>query len=225
MTELQKRLLEMRDGEYAVFQAKLAPTIPPESCIGVRLPALRSFARDFAKEPGCEAFLAALPHEYYDENMLHAVLLGGIRDYRRALELVERFLPYVDNWAACDTLRPRVFAKHKAELLPHVRAWIASPEVYTCRFGLNVLMELYLNDEDFSPEYPQLACAVTREEYYVRMMVAWYFATALAKQWDAAIPYIEQRRLPEWTHRKAIQKAIESYRITPEQKEYLRTLR
>lgn len=223
MTDIQKRLCALRDEKYAAFQAKLAPTIPPESCVGVRLPALRKLAAELAKEEGCADFLETLPHETYDENLLHAILLERGKDYALTLERVERFLPFVDNWAVCDTLRPKVFAKHRAELLPHIRKWIASTHTYTCRFAMDMLMTHYL-DADFSGEYPAMVAAVRSGEYYVRMMAAWYFATALAKQWDAVIPYLTERRMDEWTHRKTIRKAIESYRITDGQKEYLRTL-
>ena len=224
MTEIQKKLFELSDSSYAAFQAKLAPNIAAESCMGVRVPVLRQFAAEFSRTPECEAFLDSLPHEYYDENLLHSVLLEKRKDYGDCMEKVERFLPYVDNWAVCDTLRPKVFAKHKAELIEKVKEWIASDHTYTCRFGVDMLMTHYL-DDSFRPEYLELPAAVKSEEYYVRMMVAWYYATALAKQWESTIPYLEQKRLPQWTHNKTIQKAIESYRITPEQKTYLKTLR
>ena len=223
MKEIQDILLSLADPEYAKFQSRLTPGIDVGRFIGVRLPALRKTAKTLA--PGLrEAFLRELPHETYDENLLHAVLLESAKPYEDALEKTERFLPYVDNWAVCDTLRPRVFAKNKEKLLPKLYEWIDSPETYTCRFAIDMLMTHYL-DGDFRIEYAERVAAVQSEEYYVRMMAAWYFATALAKQWDAVIPFIEQRRLPEWTHRKAIQKAVESYRITLEQKAYLRTLR
>lgn len=224
MTALQEKLFELSDREYAAFQSKLTPTVEPDRFIGVRVPKLRELAREFSKSPECDAFLASLPHEYYDENLLHSVLLEKIKDYARCVELVEGFLPYVDNWAVCDTIQPKVFSKHRDELLPKIKKWIASGETYTCRFGIDMLMTYYLDDA-FTPEQPELVAEVRSGEYYVKMMAAWYFATALAKQWDAAIPYIENRRLDAWTHNKAIQKAIESYRITPEQKEYLRSLR
>ena len=224
MTQLQNRLFELSDAEYAAFQSKLAPNIAPDKFIGVRVPALREFAKEFSKSPECAEFLNTLPHEYYDENLLHSILLEKVKDYKGCMELVERFLPYVDNWAVCDTLRPKVFAKHRAELLPKLREWTASDKTYTCRFGIDMLMTHYLDDA-FQPEYPELVASVRSDEYYVRMMAAWYFATALAKQWDAVIPYIENRRLDKWTHNKAIQKAVESYRITAEQKTYLRSLR
>ena len=224
MTEIQKKLFELSDSEYAAFQARLAPNIAAESCMGVRVPALRAFAAEFSRTPECAGFLESLPHAYYDENLLHSVLLEKWKDYEDCLEKVERFLPYVDNWAVCDTLRPKIFAKHKEELIEKVKGWIASEKTYTCRFGVDMLMTHYL-DASFRPEYLELPAAVESEEYYVRMMVAWYYATALAKQWESTIPYLEQNRLPKWTHNKTIQKAVESYRITDEQKAYLRTLR
>jgi len=224
MTELQKKLFEISDSEYAAFQAKLAPTIPADRFMGVRVPALRKFAAEFSKTPECAAFLESLPHEYYDENLLHSVILEKWKRFDDCMEKVEKFLPYVDNWAVCDTLRPKVFAKHKAELVEKVKEWIASDKTYTCRFGIDMLMTHYL-DEAFRPEYLELPAQVTSGEYYVRMMIAWYYATALAKQWDSTIEYIEKNRLPDWTHNKTIQKAVESFRITPEQKEYLKSLR
>ena len=224
MTPIQEKLFALRDEKYAAFQAGLTPTLAPEAFIGVRVPELRKLAKELAKSVECEAFLCGLPHRYYDENLLHSILLEQGRDFDETLRRVEAFLPYVDNWAVCDTLHPGVFARHREELLPHVRQWIASPETYTCRFGIDMLMTHYL-DGDFREEYLSWPAAVQSEEYYVRMMAAWYYATALAKQWEAAVPYIEQHRLPEWTHRKTIQKACESYRITPEQKAYLKRYR
>lgn len=220
----QKRLFELRDVEYASFQAKLTPTVPFELFIGVRVPKVRLLARELLKNPGYETFLEELPHKYYDENMLHGLLISGISDFDKCVSLVDRFLPYVDNWAVCDIMSPKVFAKHKSELLVKIREWASSDDVYTCRFGLEMLMKYFL-DEDFKPAYLKIVAAVKGDDYYVKMMVAWFFATALAKQWDASIPYIENRKLAAWTHNKTIQKAIESFRITDEQKKYLRTLK
>ena len=185
---------------------------------------LRTFAKEFAKTEEAAVFLQELPHVYYEENNLHMMLITGMKDYQKCLEEVTRFLPYIDNWATCDYPVPKCFSRNKQALLPHIRQWIISDETYTVRYGIGMLMRLFL-DEDFSVEYLELAAEVQSEEYYVNMMVAWYFATALAKQWDAAIPYIEEHRLSDWIHRKTIQKAIESYRITDEQKVYLRTLK
>lgn len=224
MTELQRRLFELQDKKYQAFHSKLIPNIEPAHVIGIRTPVLRNFAKAFAKEDGAEAFLQELPHTYYEENNLHMMLIGGIRDYAQCLYEVKRMLPYVDNWATCDFPVPKCFAKHKEELLPEIRTFLASGETYTIRYGIGLLMRLYL-DADFKPEYPAMVAEVTSEEYYVNMMIAWYFATALAKQWETCIPYIEERRLSLWVHRKTIQKAVESYRITDEQKAYLKTFR
>ena len=224
MTSLQERLFAMQNKQYAAFKAKLTPGVPMESFIGIRVPVLRKFAKEFIKEKECEVFLHQLPHQYYDENMLHGLLISQVKDYEECIRLTDSFLPFVDNWAVCDIMSPKVFAKHKEALLAKVRSWSKSSHIYTCRFGLEALMRHYL-DNEFKEEYLNIAASVKSEEYYVKMMVAWFFATALAKQWDQAIPYIEQNRLAPWTHNKTIQKAIESYRITPEQKEYLRTLK
>lgn len=219
--EIRARLFALQDVKYRDFQAKLIPGVPKETIIGVRTPELRRFAKE-AGESG--DFLAELPHRYYDENQLHAFIISAVRDRQECLRRVEEFLPYVDNWATCDQMSLKCFRKAPAELLPHIRRWLASPETYTVRFGIDCLMEFFL-DENFRPEYPEMVSAVHSEEYYVRMMIAWYFATALAKQYDAVIPYITERRLDPWTHRKTIQKAVESFRITQEQKVFLKTLK
>lgn len=225
MNELQQNLFGMRDAAYAAFIAKLTPGFPPSHFIGVRVPLLRTIARSFAKEEAAsQRFLSHLPHSYYEEDMLHGMLISLVKDYDRCLDLTDRFLPYVDNWAVCDTLSPKVFAKHKAQLLENILRWSSSSHTYTCRFGLRMLMTHFL-DDSFSADFLEIPAAIRREEYYVKMMVAWFFATALAKQWEATLPYLENRQLDPWTHRKTIQKAIESYRIPPERKDYLRTLR
>ena len=225
MNELQQNLFGMRDAAYAAFIAKLTPGFPPSHFIGVRVPLLRTIARSFAKEEAAsQRFLSHLPHSYYEEDMLHGMLISLVKDYDRCLDLTDRFLPYVDNWAVCDTLSPKVFAKHKAQLLENILRWSSSSHTYTCRFGLRMLMTHFL-DDSFSADFLEIPAAIRSEEYYVKMMVAWFFATALAKQWEATLPYLEKRQLDPWTHRKTIQKAIESYRIPPERKDYLRTLR
>jgi len=224
MTKIQKRLFELSDKEYALFQAKLTPTVSQEKFIGVRVPVLRQIAKELEKEPECSDFLDALPHAYFDENLLHSILLSKMKDYEQCIAAVETFLPYIDNWAVCDTLSPKVFSKHKDKLLSRIKYWIASDKTYTCRFGIGMLMTHYL-DEDFKPEYLEIPQKVDSEEYYVKMMVSWFYATALAKQWDTTIPYIEERRLPDWIHKKTIQKACESYRISDERKTYLKALR
>lgn len=221
---IRAELWEMQDVGYKDFHAKLIPTVASEAIIGVRTPELRKYARKLAKDPQIGDFLAQLPHQYYDENNVHAFVVEQIKDYGECLAQTERFLPYIDNWATCDMMAPKVFAKHKEKLLESVRKWIASSETYTIRYGVGMLMRFYL-EEDFRQEYLQWVADIRSEEYYVNMMRAWYFATALAKQYEAVIPYLEEKRLDDWTHNKAIQKACESYRVTAEQKKYLRGLK
>lgn len=220
-----ERLFSLRDEKYAAFQRPLLPNLAPESIIGVRTPALRLLAKELRGSAEAEAFLAALPHRYFEENQLHAFLVAQEKDYRRCIERLECFLPFVDNWATCDQLSPRVLGRHRAELLPEVRRWMASGHEYTCRFGIGMLMRYFLEPDTFSEEYLRWVAAIDREEYYVRMMQAWFFATALAKQWSAAEPYMHDGRLPDWVRRKAIQKAIESFRIPPAHKSHLRSLK
>ena len=222
--QLQKELFALQDLKYRDFHSKLLPGIDKESIIGIRTPVLRKFSKEYAEREEAGKFLQDLPHQYYEENNLHMMVITGIKDYDKCLEEIKKFVPYINNWATCDLPLPKCFGKHKQELLPQVRKWIASDQTYTIRYGLGILMGLYL-DEDFKPEYLELAASVRSEEYYVNMMIAWYFATALAKQWETTVPYIEQRKLPQWVHRKTIQKAVESYRITPEQKTYLKSFR
>ena len=222
--EILQRLFALQDLKYRDFQAKLMPTVDKSTIIGVRTPELRKLAKEYAKREEIGAFLDALPHGYYDENNLHGFILCEDREFDRVIARLDAFLPYIDNWATCDLLSPKVFKKHRSELLPHIRRWLASDQVYTVRFGIEMLLSHYL-DEDFAPEYLDSVVAVESEEYYINMMIAWYFATALAKQYDAALPILLEQRLAPWTHNKTIQKAVESYRITPEQKAYLRTLK
>ncbi len=214
----------MADEKYRDFQSKLMPTVPKEKIIGIRTPLLRKFAKEFSKTPEAEGFLKNLPHYYYEENNLHAFLLEYIKDFDECAKAVTKFLPYVDNWATCDSMSPKVFKRHKKELLPQIEKWLSAEDTYSVRFGIKMLMEHFL-DEDFSLEYPETVAKIKSEEYYIRMMQAWYFATALAKQYDSVLPFIENRRLEKWTHNKAIQKATESYRITDAQKIYLKTLK
>ncbi len=222
--EIQDELFALRDLKYKEFQAKLIPTRDPDSIIGVRTPQLRKYAKELAKKEDVFDFLNALPHPYFDENQLHAFIVSEIKDYGRCMEEVRKFLPYVDNWATCDQMSPKVFKKHKPELLDQIREWIKSDKTYTIRFGIGMLMEHFL-DEDYDTIYPEMVAKIRSEEYYVNMMIAWYFATALAKQYDTVLPFIEERRLAVWTHNKAIQKSVESYRITDEQKDYLKSLK
>ena len=219
--EIRQALFQMRDAEYAAFEAKLIPNIPPETVIGVRTPALRSLAKQLAKEGNADAFLHALPHAFFEENQLHAFLIGEEKDFARCMEMTKAFLPHIDNWATCDQFSPKVFGKYPDELRQEILRWLNASHPYTVRFAVGMLMRYFL-DARFSPEYPERVAAVCCEEYYVNMMAAWYFATALAKQYDAVIGYIEAHRLPVWVHNKTIQKCIESNRITPEQKQYLR---
>lgn len=222
--EIRNELSGMQDAKYRDFQAKLIPTVEPETVIGVRTPQLRKYAGILLKRDDVQEFLNDLPHEYFDENQLHAFIISGIKDYGKCMPEVERFLPYVDNWATCDQMSPKVFKKHRPELLMKIKEWISSGETYTIRFGVGMLMEHFL-DDDYDPEYPEMVSKVRSDEYYVNMMTAWYFATALAKQYKSVLPFIENKKLDAWTHNKAIQKAVESYRITDEQKSYLKSLK
>ena len=222
--KVQKQLFELQDLKYRDFHAKLMPTIDKEKVIGVRTPALRSYAKQFGKTEEAKEFMKVLPHKYYEENNLHMMLIAQIKDYDKCISETEKFLPHIDNWATCDLPLPKCFDKNKEDILERAKKWIAADTTYVKRYGMGVMMRLFL-DEDFKEEYIQLVAGVKSEEYYVNMMIAWYMATALAKQWDAAIPYIQEHRLSEWVHRKSIQKAVESYRITPEQKDYLKGLR
>lgn len=222
--EITKRLFELQDKEYAVFQSKLTPGIPLQSFIGVRVPEVRKLAKEYIKDEESKEFIKILPHEYYDENMLHGLLISAMKDYMECIAATDRFLPYVDNWAVCDIMSPKVFSKHKTELLVKIKEWSSSDRIYTIRFGIEMLMSHFL-DADFKAEYLEIPASVHSEEYYVNMMLAWFYATALAKQWDATIPYIEGKKLDAWVHNKTIQKAIESYRITDEQKTYLRSMK
>lgn len=219
-------LLELKDEDYRSFHAKLIPNIPIEKIIGVRTPVLRKYAKEVAKLPEAEAFLRELPHTYYEENNLHGALLSLLypKDIDRFLEELERFLPYVDNWATCDMLSPKIFKKHLPYVYEKVKTWLQSELVYTVRFGIVTLLGFYL-DEAFRPEMLQLVADVKSDEYYVKMAVAWYFSIALVKQYDATIPYIQNKVLEPWTHNKSIQKAIESRRISSDVKVYLRTLK
>lgn len=219
--DIYQELLSLADHEYAQFQSRLLPNIPPERILGVRMPELRSFAKKIKNTSEAEKFLQALPHFSYDENMLHGLLISEKNDFRECLSALEMFLPFIDNWAVCDCLLPKTFGKHTSELMPCILSWVSSSEPYIRRFGLRILMRHFLDDL-FREEYLEIPAGVTSDHYYVNMMIAWFYATALAKQWDAAIPYIREKRLPLWVNNKTIQKAIESYRISPEQKEYLK---
>ena len=222
--DIEKELYKLQDKEYRDFHKKLMPTVDEKTIIGVRTPASRKLAKQMAKREDIDKFLSDLPHKYFDMNQLHAFIVSGMKDYDRAVEEVERFLPYVDNWATCDQLSPKIFKKNLKDLYKHIREWIASDKTYTKRFGIGMLMEHYLDDA-FELKYPRLVARVRSDEYYVNMMIAWYFATALAKKWDITIKYIEDKKLSSWVNNKTIQKAVESYRITNEQKTYLKSLK
>lgn len=219
--DIRQRLFALQDEKFRDFHSRLIPTVPPDSIIGVRTPELRKLAKEVGTEP---AFLSDLPHKYYDENQLHALIISGMKDFDECTARLEEFLPFVDNWATCDQMSVKIFKKHTQQLLPFVKKWLDSGHTYTVRYGVGCLMNYYL-DSEFSPEYMEIVANIRSNEYYINMMIAWYFATALAKQYSEAMKYIDQHRLDDWTHRRAIQKAIESYRITDEQKKYLRTLK
>lgn len=221
---IQSLLFAKQDIKYRDFQAPLLPNIDKERMIGVRTPELKKLAKELFGSELANKFIETLPHQYFDENQLHAFLISLIKDYKTCLKEVERFLPYIDNWGTCDQLSPKVFAKHKEELVVDIKRWIKSKHTYTVRFAIGMLLGLYL-DESFKEDYLELVSGVKSDEYYINMMIAWYFATALAKQYDFTIKYIEDKQLDPWVHNKTIQKAVESYRITNEQKAYLKSLK
>ncbi len=222
--EIRKRLFELQDEKYGDFSSKLMPDSDRGSVIGVRTPELRKYAKELVGREDISDFLCDLPHEYFDENQLHAFIISSMKDYDKCMEELKKFLPYVDNWATCDQMSPKIFKKHKKELLKEIKVWLDSDETYIKRFGIGMLMEHFL-DDDFDIKYAKAVSKIRSDEYYVNMMIAWYFATALAKQYEAVIPFIEEHRLDKWTNNKTIQKSVESYRITDEQKAYLRTLK
>ena len=221
---LREKLFELRDLKYRDFHSRLIPSVPKEQVMGIRTPVLRKFAKEYAKTEEAAEFIKILPHGYYEENNLHMLIISEIRDYEVCIAEIERFLPFIDNWATCDMPVPRCFYENKEDVLERAKGWIKSDEPFMVRYGIGVLMSMFL-DEDFDSVYPKLVASVRSEQYYVNMMIAWYFATALAKNWEEVIPFIEKRQLDKWTHNKAIQKAVESYRITSEQKAYLKSLK
>ena len=225
MTErIRDALFAMQDPGYREFQARLMPTVKKERIIGVRIPALRRYAKGLAGTEEAKRFMEELPHAYYEEDNLHAFLIEQLGELEATVEVLDRFLPYVDNWATCDSTSPRCFSKYPQELLPHALRWMAAEEPYAVRFGIGVLMKHYLGAH-FCDDIPARVASVQREEYYINMMVAWYFATALAVRYDEILPYIKERRLRPWIHQKTIQKAVESNRLTREQKNELRQFR
>ncbi|RRJ16633.1 DNA alkylation repair protein [Lachnoanaerobaculum orale] len=224
LNEIRAELFKMQDMDYRDFNSKLIPTVNKSLFIGVRTPELRKYAKQLAKREDIEEFLHSLPHKYFDENQLHAFIVSEIKDFKSCVDKVNEFLPYVDNWATCDQLSPKVFKKNHKELIAYIKEWLESDKVYTVRFGIGMLMEHFL-DEDFDISYLETVSNIRSDEYYVNMMIAWYFATALAKQYERILPFIEKRSLEIWTHNKAIQKAVESLRISDEKKEYLKSLK
>ena len=223
-TDIESALTEAKDEKFALLTQKTIPTLNKESFIGVRTPDLRKLAKKLAKRDDTGDFLAALPHCFFEEYQLHSFIISEVRDFDECIRLTDAFLPYIDNWATCDQLSPKVFAKHSDKLLPYIDKWLASELTYTVRFAVCSLMRYFLGDS-FRSEYADRVAAVSSDEYYINMMRAWYFATALAKNYDEIVPYIEDKRLDVWTHNKTIQKAVESFRITDEQKQYLRTMK
>ena len=224
LDEIRNELFKMQDTAYRDFNSKLIPTVDKSLFIGVRTPELRKYAKQLAKREDIEEFLHSLPHKYFDENQLHAFIVSEIKDFKSCVDKVNEFLPYIDNWATCDQLSPKVFKKHHKELIAYIKEWLESDKVYTLRFGIGMLMEHFL-DEDFDIIYPETVSNIRSDEYYVNMMIAWYFATALAKRYESVLTFIENRSLEIWTHNKAIQKAVESYRISTDRKTYLKELR
>ena len=222
--EIVAELFRLRDEDYALMQAKIIPTVSQDRIIGVRTPALRTFAKSLSQDQDIEAFLAYLPHPYFDEDQLHAFVISLEKDFDKCIAKVDTFLPFIDNWATCDQLSPKVFKKEPEKLLPYIQTWIRSDKTYTVRFAIGMFMQHFL-DERFETKYADEVASIRSEEYYVNMMIAWYFATALAKQYERVLPYLEEKRLSDWIHNKTIQKSIESYRITDKQKAYLRTLK
>ena len=222
--KIQKELFALQDKEYMRFLSKLTPNISEDTIIGVRIPEIRKLAKKLVKNNEDEDFLKELPHKYYDENLLHGAIISESKNFEKCIKLLDNFLPFIDNWAVCDTISPKIFKKHKKELIEKIKEWSQSDKTYTCRFGVEMLMTHFL-DEDFKKEYLEIVANIHSEEYYVKMVVAWFFATALAKQWDYAVIYLENNRLDVWVHNKTIQKARESLRISMEKKEYLKKLK
>ena len=222
--EIQKELFSLQDKEYMKFSSKLTPNVPEDTIIGVRIPEIRKLAKKLVRNNEYEDFLKELPHKYYDENLLHGAIISENKDFENCIELLDSFLPFVDNWAVCDTISPKIFKKHKKELIEKIKEWSQSDKTYTCRFGVEMLMTHFL-DEDFKKEYLEMVANIHSEEYYVKMVIAWFFATALAKQWDYAVIYLENNRLDVWVHNKTIQKARESLKILEDKKGYLKGLK
>ena len=223
-TAVCKKLISLQDLKYRDMQIKIIPNIDPASIIGVRTPELKKIAKEMSRSGEYRSFIKKLPHDHFEENQLHAFIICEMKDPAECFDEVEHFLPYVDNWATCDQLSPKIFKKNKDELLKHIKTWIGSDRTYTVRFGVGMLMQHFL-DDDYDEKYPKMVAGLRSDEYYINMMIAWYFATALAKQYESVLPYIEENKLDDWTHNKAIQKSLESFRVTDEHKKYLRSLK
>ncbi|MBQ8496200.1 MAG: DNA alkylation repair protein [Clostridia bacterium] len=222
--DIQTSLFSLQDPKYKSFQEKLMPTVEPDTVIGIRTPVLRRFASDFAKTEEASVFMESLPHRYYEENNLHAFLIEKLGDFEKTVEALDAFLPYIDNWATCDMMSPKIFAKNKDKLLPHIEKWLDSAHIYTVRFGIVTLMKYHL-DADFSPLYLEKIAKISSDAYYINMAAAWFFAEALIKQYEYTLPYLTERKLSPWVHNKTISKACDSFRISKETKNYLKTLR
>ena len=223
--EIRNRLFELKEEKYKEFTLKLIPGLETDNVIGVRTPQVAQIAKEIIKSGDYSSFLDDCPHKYYEEKGIHVAIINSMKDYDSVIKEIDRFIPYVDNWATCDGIKPRkAFSKNCDRLIIDAKRWIKSEHIYTKRFGIEMIMNFFL-DDNFKREYNDLVASIRSDEYYINMMIAWYFATALAKQYNDTIPFIENRRLDEWTHKKTIQKARESYRITEEQKEYLKSLK
>ncbi|SCY38559.1 3-methyladenine DNA glycosylase AlkD [Lachnospiraceae bacterium XPB1003] len=223
-TAVYKKLISLQDLKYRDMQIKIIPNIDPASIIGVRTPELKKIAKEMYRSGEYRSFIKKLPHDHFEENQLHAFIICEMKDPAECFDEVEHFLPYVDNWATCDQMSPKIFKKNKDELLKHIKPWIGSDRTYTVRFGVGMLMQHFL-DDDYDEKYPKMVAGLRSDEYYINMMIAWYFATALAKQYESVLPYIEENKLDDWTHNKAIQKSLESFRVMDEHKKYLRSLK
>ena len=220
-----EHLYDMQDLQYRDFVAKLTPSLNKDNIIGVRTPMLRKYAKQLQKSDDKYSFLSNLPHRYYEENNLHGMLLKDMNaDIDVVLDYINIFLPYIDNWATCDTLTPKLFAKYPLKVRECIDSWLKSEHIYTIRFAIVVLMQLYL-DKNFDERDLETLAGIKSDEYYVNMALAWYYSTAFVKQYDTTVQIFEKKMLDKWVHNKSIQKAIESYRISPQKKDYLSKLR
>ena len=222
--QITEKLFQLQDKAYANLQSKILPTLSSDTIIGVRTPHLRSLAKELVKDKDVDLFLSSLPHRYFDENQLHAFVISEQKDFARCIDLLQTFLPFIDNWATCDQLSPKLFKKESPKLLSYIKKWIKSKHTYTVRFAIGTLMQYFL-DEKFDCKYHDMVTRIKSNEYYINMMRAWYFATALAKQYDSTIVYLKEKKLDPWTHNKTIQKGVESFRLTDKQKKFLKTLK